>query len=71
MEGLQEANLKCQLLLVEELSPFKLVVYPRFDIPGGGYTVLALILALSFRLSITNIFCLTFLSNHASQPLET
>ena len=42
----------------------------RFLYPASkkrGYTILAL----SVLTSITNIFCHTFLGNHASQPLQT
>ena len=38
---------------------------------GGGYTVSALSFLTFFLPSVTNIFRRTFLSNHASHPLQT
>ena len=51
-----------------------LLLYPRFS-EEGEYTGVALSILLSVFLSVlpsvTNIFYHTFLSNHASQPLNT
>ena len=58
--------LQCFLLIPREFLFLSYIYYTPLR-RRGGYTVLAL----SILLSLTNVYGSTFLSNHASQPLQT